>query len=76
MGFDPGAEREREKSRNRFRVALWLHDGAYVTMRSPSARMDDLEDRLEKKAGRLGVIARFDCDPVTPPEGAETPPGK
>ena len=67
-------ERERRKTRNRFRLALWLHDGAYATMRSPSARMSDLEERLAAKADELGVIARFECEPVTPPDGAETPP--
>jgi hypothetical protein len=67
-------KREREKDRNRFRLALWLHDGAYVRMRSPSARMSDLEDRLAKKANELGVIARFECEPVAAPDGAEAPP--
>jgi len=67
-------KREREKGRNRFRLALWLHDGAYVSMRSPSARMSDLEDRLAKKADELGVIARFDCEPVLPPDDAEAAP--
>ncbi|MBB4070631.1 hypothetical protein GGQ18_003247 [Salinibacter ruber] len=65
-------KRERKKARNRFRLMLWLHDGAYVSMRSPSARMSDLEDRLAEKADELGVIARFDCEPVVAPEGAET----
>jgi len=67
-------EREREEGRNRFRIALWLHDGAYVRMRSPDARMSDLEERLAEKADELGVIARFECEPVVPPDGAEAPP--
>lgn len=62
--------REQAVSRNRFNVLLWLHDGAYVRLRSPRARMKDVRERLAEKAADLGVIAHFDHEPVTPPTDA------
>ena len=68
-------EREREKSRNHFKVALWLHDGAYVRLRSPEARMDDLHDRLDRRRNELAAFAGkprplpafFELEHVDPP---------
>lgn len=57
-------DRDADLSRNRFRVCLWLHDGAYVKMRHPRARMKDLNARLEARAEELGVIARFDHEEI------------
>jgi hypothetical protein len=56
-----------QETTSRFRVCLWLHDGAYVQMRSRRARMKDLRRRLEQRADELGVIAHFDHDVVTTP---------
>jgi hypothetical protein len=56
-----------QETTSRFRVCLWLHDGAYVQMRSRRARMKDLRRRLEQRAEELGVIAHFDHDEVTTP---------
>ena len=55
-------EYENERGRStRFRLALWLHDGCYVRCsRRMSARMKDLNRRLDARADELGVIARFD----------------
>jgi hypothetical protein len=60
-------ERESRDARNYFKVAFWLHDGAYVQARSISARMKDLDERLEQKAKKLGVHARFEYEPIEPP---------
>ena len=60
-------ERESRDSRNYFKVAFWLHDGAYVQARSIGARMKDLDERLEQKAEELGVHARFEDEPIEPP---------
>jgi len=60
-------ERESRDARNYFRVAFWLHDGAYVQARSIGARMKDLDERLEQKAEELGVHARFEHEPIEPP---------
>jgi hypothetical protein len=60
-------ERESRDSRNYFKVAFWLHDGAYVQARSIGARMKDLDERLEQKAQELGVHARFEHEPIEPP---------
>lgn len=53
-------EDREEKSSNRFRVALWLHDGAYVRMRSECAREEDLAERLEEKCRELAEFAGKD----------------
>lgn len=60
-------ERDENSDSNRFRVALWLHDGAYISARSIGARVRDLNERLERKANQLGVHARFEYESVTPP---------
>jgi hypothetical protein len=58
MGVILDLEEERsEKKSNRFRVCLWLHDGAYVKMRSVHARMKDLQRRLDAKAKELARFA-------------------
>jgi hypothetical protein len=61
-------EREARDGRNYFKVAFWLHDGAYVQARSIGARMKDLDERLEQKAEDLGVHARFEHEPIEPPK--------
>lgn len=58
---------ESRDARNYFKVAFWLHDGAYVQARSIGARMKDLDVRLEQKAEELGVHARFEHEPIEPP---------
>jgi hypothetical protein len=59
-------EREARTARNYFKIAFWLHDGAYVQARSISARMKDLDERLQRKADELGVLARFDYESIDP----------
>jgi len=67
---------EQEKSRNRFNVALWLHDGAYVRMRSKRARTKDLNERLQKRCKELANFAGkddpmpafFEVESIEPPE--------
>jgi hypothetical protein len=54
-------EEDREKSYNRFRVALWLHDGAYVKMESPNARERNLTERLNEKCRELAEFAGKDA---------------
>ncbi|WP_263842047.1 proline-rich domain-containing protein [Salinibacter sp.] len=61
-------EREARDGRNYFKVAFWLHDGAYVQVRSIGARMKDLDERLEQKADELGVHARFEHELIEPPK--------
>jgi hypothetical protein len=56
-----------QETDHRFRLCLWLHDGAYCQMRRPRARMKDLRRRLDERADELGVIAHFDHDEVTAP---------
>jgi len=70
MSVVVGYEQDREEraARNYFRIAFWLHDGVYVSARSICARMKDLDQRLKEKAEELGVFARFEHEPVTPPE--------
>jgi hypothetical protein len=59
-------ERQARSARNYFRVALWLHDGAYVKMRRPDKRMKELNERLERRRKRLGgVPAFYDCTKIT-----------
>ncbi len=61
-------EQELQDTSKRFRVAFWLHDGAYVQIpRSVGARMKELDERLEQKAEQLGVHARFEDEPIEPP---------
>jgi len=67
---DYETHREATVSRNRFNVLLWLHDGAYVRLRSERARMKDVRKRLTEKAADLGVIAHFDHERVTAPTDA------
>jgi len=56
-----------QETDHRFRVCLWLHDGAYCQMRYRRARMKDVRRRLRQRADELGVIAHFDHDVVTTP---------
>ncbi|MCS4181958.1 hypothetical protein GGQ07_003422 [Salinibacter ruber] len=61
-------EQDLQDTSKRFKVAFWLHDGAYVQIpRSIGARMKDLDVRLEQKAEQLGVHARFEHEPIEPP---------
>ncbi len=60
-------EQDLQDTSKRFKVAFWLHDGAYVQIpRSIGARMKDLNERLEQKADDLGVHARFEYEPIEP----------
>jgi hypothetical protein len=61
-------EQDLRDTSKRFKVAFWLHDGAYVQVpRSIGARMKELDERLEQKAEELGVHARFEHEPIEPP---------
>jgi hypothetical protein len=51
---------ENQGGRNHFKTAVWLHDGAYVKMRSPQARTEDLNERLRKRCRDLADFARVD----------------
>jgi len=71
-------ERDREQSDtyNYFRTALWLHDGAYVKLRSRRARTKDLNQRLDNRCKELAEFAGkenpmpafFEIEPIEPPE--------
>lgn len=62
-------EQDLQDTSKRFKVAFWLHDGAYVQVpRSMGARMKDLDERLQQKAEDLGVHARFEHEPIEPPK--------
>jgi len=62
-------KRKTEKKYNRFKIAFWLHDGAYVAYpesRNLAPRMKDLDQLLQQKADELGVLARFDYEKISP----------
>lgn len=68
-------ERQQAESYSYFRVALWLHDGAYVSLRSKRARRKDLNARLRERCKELAVFAGkevpmpafFEVETVEPP---------
>jgi hypothetical protein len=68
-------DRQQSDSYNYFNVALWLHDGAYVRMRSEQARGKDLNRRLEERCKELAehagkedpMPAFFEIENIEPP---------
>lgn len=66
---------ENQGGRNHFKIAVWLHDGAYVKMRSLRARTKDLDERLRKRcedladfAGKsMHLPAFFEVEEIEPP---------
>jgi len=72
-------DREQSGSRNYFRTALWLHDGAFVDLRHKRARVRDLNERLEKRCKELSehagkdkpMPAFFETEPIEPPQISE-----
>jgi hypothetical protein len=77
MGVILEYERDRNKAgRNHFHVALWIHDGAYVTFRGKGlARLKELRARLEERCKELADFAGkdrpapafFEVEPVVAP---------
>jgi hypothetical protein len=69
-------DRNEELTQNYFRVALWLHDGAYVHFRGTGrARMKELNQRLQRRCEKLARFADkstplpafFEKEKITPP---------
>ena len=69
-------DRNEELPQNYFRVALWLHDGAYVHFRGTGrARMKELNQRLQRRCEKLAGFADkgtplpafFEKEKITPP---------
>ncbi len=68
-------DRQQADSYNHFNVVLWLHDGAYVKMRSEQARSKDLNRRLEERCRELAehagkedpMPAFFEIEQIEPP---------
>lgn len=72
-------DRQLSDSRNYFRTALWLHDGAFVDLRYENARVEDLNERLERRCEELAehagkdtpMPAFFDVEAIELPESSD-----